>query len=67
MNRREGELIALHRKIHLFDIDIPGKITFKLSLLSATVEIWLKQQYRKARHLQEETLSTISTLVSYLS
>lgn len=27
----EGDLIALHRKVHLFDIDIPGKITFKES------------------------------------
>lgn len=27
----QGELIAKHRKIHLFDIDIPGKITFKES------------------------------------
>jgi predicted amidohydrolase len=26
-----GELVALYRKIHLFDIDIPGKITFKVS------------------------------------
>ncbi|KAF8163029.1 carbon-nitrogen hydrolase [Crassisporium funariophilum] len=26
-----GDLIAMHRKIHLFDIDIPGKITFKES------------------------------------
>lgn len=26
-----GELIALHRKLHLFDIDIPGKIKFKES------------------------------------
>ncbi|KAI1002929.1 hypothetical protein K3495_g5274 [Podosphaera aphanis] len=26
-----GELIATHRKVHLFDIDIPGKITFKES------------------------------------
>lgn len=25
-----GELIAMHRKVHLFDIDIPGKITFKV-------------------------------------
>ncbi|KAF8334032.1 putative nitrilase [Cantharellus anzutake] len=24
----KGELIAYHRKLHLFDIDIPGKITF---------------------------------------
>lgn len=28
---KEGKLIATHRKVHLFDIDIPGKITFKES------------------------------------
>jgi len=27
----KGELVAIHRKVHLFDIDIPGKITFKES------------------------------------
>ncbi|CAG8732086.1 20090_t:CDS:2, partial [Racocetra fulgida] len=27
----EGSMIAKHRKVHLFDIDIPGKITFKES------------------------------------
>lgn len=27
----KGNLIAKHRKVHLFDIDIPGKITFKES------------------------------------
>lgn len=27
----EGKLIGTHRKVHLFDIDIPGKITFKES------------------------------------
>jgi len=26
-----GEVIAKHRKVHLFDIDVPGKITFKES------------------------------------
>jgi omega-amidase len=26
-----GDLIATHRKVHLFDIDIPGKITFRES------------------------------------
>lgn len=26
-----GKLLATHRKVHLFDIDIPGKITFKES------------------------------------
>ena len=28
---REGKLLTTHRKVHLFDIDIPGKITFKES------------------------------------
>ncbi len=27
----DGEIIGSHRKMHLFDIDIPGKITFKES------------------------------------
>lgn len=26
-----GQLLATHRKVHLFDIDIPGKITFRES------------------------------------
>jgi omega-amidase len=30
---RKGEIIARHNKIHLFDIDIPGKMTFKESSL----------------------------------
>ncbi|KAG2894372.1 Omega-amidase [Phytophthora cactorum] len=27
----EGEILGKHRKVHLFDIDVPGKITFKES------------------------------------
>jgi len=27
----KGEAISIHRKVHLFDIDIPGKMTFKES------------------------------------
>jgi omega-amidase len=27
----EGNLIAIHRKVHLFDIDVPGKIKFQES------------------------------------
>ncbi|KAH9999011.1 carbon-nitrogen hydrolase [Russula vinacea] len=27
----QGELVAVHRKVHLFDIDIPGKIKFKVA------------------------------------
>ena len=28
-----GELVAIHRKVHLFDIDIPGKIKFKVGYI----------------------------------
>ncbi len=36
----EGELLGKHRKVHLFDIDIPGEITFKESeVLSRGEEI----------------------------
>ncbi|QPG75713.1 hypothetical protein FOA43_003072 [Brettanomyces nanus] len=28
---KSGEIVAKHRKVHLFDIDIPGKMTFKES------------------------------------
>ncbi|KAL6752951.1 carbon-nitrogen hydrolase [Haematococcus lacustris] len=28
----QGKLLARHRKVHLFDIDIPGKMTFRESL-----------------------------------
>lgn len=39
---RKGEIIGSHRKIHLFDIDIPGKISFKESdTLSAGNQITL--------------------------
>lgn len=27
-----GKMIAKHRKVHLFDIDIPGGITFKVKM-----------------------------------
>jgi omega-amidase len=27
----DGEIVARHRKMHLFDIDVPGRITFKES------------------------------------
>lgn len=28
---REGNIVAKHRKVHLFDIDVPGKVKFKES------------------------------------
>ena len=36
-----GELVAIHRKVHLFDIDIPGKITFKVSCIRYIVATYL--------------------------
>jgi deaminated glutathione amidase len=35
---RDGELAAAYRKIHLFDIDIPGRVTHQESLLVAPGE-----------------------------
>lgn len=38
----DGSLLATHRKVHLFDIDIPGKITFRESdVLTAGNQITL--------------------------
>jgi predicted amidohydrolase len=38
----DGKLLGAHRKVHLFDIDIPGKITFKESeVLSAGNKVTL--------------------------
>lgn len=31
-------MVAKHRKVHLFDIDIPGKQTFKVSLPPSVLE-----------------------------
>lgn len=33
-----GELVATHRKVHLFDIDIPGKIKFKVNICNPFIE-----------------------------
>lgn len=30
---KAGDLVVIHRKVHLFDIDIPGKIKFKVKTL----------------------------------
>jgi hypothetical protein len=34
----EGSLVAIHRKAHLFDINIPGKITFEVSWLPVCMQ-----------------------------
>lgn len=41
---RQGHIIGRHRKVHLFDIDVPGKITFKESdVLSRGNEVTIVQ------------------------
>ncbi|MDI9624004.1 MAG: carbon-nitrogen hydrolase family protein [Methanothermobacter sp.] len=46
---QEGDIIGRHRKIHLFNIDIPGKITFKESdtLLAGRTPTIIKVGYVK--------------------
>ena len=34
-----GNLVAKHRKVHLFDIDIPGRQKFKVSHLLVRVTL----------------------------
>ena len=52
----QGNLIAVHRKVHLFDIDIPGKIKFKVSdNLSASTALYVNLQ-------ESETLTGGNTI-----
>lgn len=54
VNQTIGELVALHRKVHLFDIDIPGKISFKVrtqSPLGFLRVISHRPMVRKVKHL----------------
>lgn len=44
-----GELVATHRKVHLFDIDIPGKIKFKVAYLPQLLYDGILSRLRKAR------------------
>ena len=44
-----GELVATHRKVHLFDIDIPGKIKFKVPCIWYFNTTYLSPRLRKAR------------------
>jgi hypothetical protein len=45
----QGELVATHRKVHLFDIDIPGKIKFKVAYLPQLLYDGTLSLLRKAR------------------
>jgi len=46
-----GELVAMHRKVHLFDIDIPGKIKFKVrDNLYSLALVLMVLNLRRARH-----------------
>lgn len=59
-----GDLVAIHRKVHLFDIDIPGKITFKvLSPAKYVSKRICLLTLRKARPSLEVPVSTTSTPV----
>ena len=44
-----GELVATHRKVHLFDIDIPGKIKFKVPCIWYFITTYFSSWLRKAR------------------
>lgn len=41
-----GSMIASHRKVHLFDIDVPGKITFKVkNIVQSTPSKYVFNKY----------------------
>lgn len=40
MDLISGKMIGIHRKVHLFDIDIPGKITFKVCMSTEDMDVW---------------------------
>ena len=48
--------MVTHRKVHLFDIDIPGKITFKVSCIRCFVTAYLSLPAQES-----ETLTAGST------
>ncbi|OBZ75294.1 Mitochondrial protein import protein mas5 [Grifola frondosa] len=48
----QGQLVAMHRKVHLFDIDIPGKITFKVRFMLALTYVQFDEyDLRKVLHI----------------
>ncbi|CAE6460300.1 unnamed protein product [Rhizoctonia solani] len=53
----QGELVAIHRKVHLFDIDIPGGITFKVGPMPLNDKEPNDLDLRKAKHSREELSS----------
>ncbi|KAG9077013.1 hypothetical protein FS749_011151 [Ceratobasidium sp. UAMH 11750] len=57
-----GDLVALHRKVHLFDIDIPGGITFKASNLHDIHNLLTNIYPRKAKRSPAGTSSLLSRL-----
>ena len=60
-----GDLVAIHRKLHLFDIDIPGKITFQVNINLIRFQKCTKLFPRKVKSLQVVNLSRKSTQVRY--
>lgn len=59
-----GELVATHRKVHLFDIDIPGKIRFKVNICYLILsKLSLSSSFRKVKPSQGVKLQIILMLV----
>lgn len=56
--------MTIHRKVHLFDIDIPGKIKFKVGLSCGVRESVLTMRSRRARRSPEERRLPYLILVS---
>ncbi|CAE6457383.1 unnamed protein product [Rhizoctonia solani] len=61
----QGELVAIHRKVHLFDIDIPGGITFKVGLVLPGRANHNNLDPRKVRHYREALSSLRLKPASY--
>lgn len=50
-------MVAKHRKVHLFDIDIPGRQTFKVSVRHENLDNLRQQRYRTQAHTRKRTQS----------
>jgi omega-amidase len=46
----KGSLVAIHRKVHLFDINIPGKITFEAGPSLFCMQSRCSYLSRRAKH-----------------
>jgi hypothetical protein len=59
-----GNLVAKHRKVHLFDIDIPGRQKFKVSLWPVLpMNSYNDKAYAKPRNPMFSHLGSLSPLL----